>query len=1148
MFFALCVLFTGSFIMSCTDELDEYKYDDEYPEWLGASIYDFLKDGNHNGRTYNNLIAIIDKLGYSDILARTGSKTIFVADDDAFARFYGNNKWGVSSFEDLTITQMKILLFGSMLDNTYLLDMMSCLPSSGGADPVEGTCIRRDISLDARDSVPYFTPDMLPKYNKYWDDFRTENGGNGLLLALDATEPMMVHLLREFVKAKRITERDINIIFNADRSTKRSGDEGFIYGNQIIASDIDYGEFSDDTLTITCKNGFVYRMNNVLVPPSNMAQELRQHPNTKIFSHLLDRFSAPILNKSFSEKYNEYHGYVEDTKDVYVMRYLNYSNVRPFHFVDSVGQEAGVGTVANGNPDYNSLLPYDPGWNRYVGDASSQAGADMAAMLVPSDEAMYEFFANGAGKFLLEQFAPNEEYSREDLTSIIPALDSIPLYNIGPFLEVLMLSSFVDYVPSKFDQVYDQGSQDPLNIKEEHVDECIVANNGVIYILNNAFAPAKYRSVSAPPSIMDNMLIMREAINQLGYDAYLLAMGAQYTFFVPDDEYFVYYDPVTIESQSPLAYKFSAKRVGDADIDIYAVPYIYNPVTYELSAEPAKITKGSSSVKFRLEEGESGYAVTDNETNFERKGLDMTWSKASKQSPGGFLFNRFTDLLDYLIVLGDVEDGNKYYRSKGYGTIKCDVNTAMRDSEGNLLAEAFTFYGGEQLENGKTVKVMERFPEENGVTYCTMSENADVLQSGIPTPPTQSIYSKLKQSADANGAFSNFYKICMGPEEQSLLEFFQDMYPDIDSDSLNTDSVRNYSIFYGTTSKTTGRNVPRDMAVPFFNSYHYTLYVPNNEAIEDIYAMGLPTWEELQAELGVYDAESDDEVADGEDSDEEEIITRPEKYKKVAAYVRLINKFVRYHFQDYSIFVDNNVASATYETAALNDATGRFFELELVPGPGTMKVLGEYEGNNGRNTANVVTSGEENKTWNIMTRDLLLYCNDGMKASALSEYGAAIETSSFAVVHEIDRALLNSGLIGFDGMFRRYADGGGLIDKVNLGGTDYIVEHCGKKEITLNIDAETETVETVASQLYNIMRSTGSNDKLNKEEYILDEFNNKYLIDKDGCWCARVYDEESETYSYRYVNGYDEEGNYITTTLPAVRISNTGQKTNVANN
>ena len=51
--FAMCLLLVSGSMNSCQDKLDDYKYDDEEPTWLGASIYDFLKEGSP-GHTYNN--------------------------------------------------------------------------------------------------------------------------------------------------------------------------------------------------------------------------------------------------------------------------------------------------------------------------------------------------------------------------------------------------------------------------------------------------------------------------------------------------------------------------------------------------------------------------------------------------------------------------------------------------------------------------------------------------------------------------------------------------------------------------------------------------------------------------------------------------------------------------------------------------------------------------------------------------------------------------------------------------------------------------------------------------------------------------------------------------------------------------------------
>ena len=51
----------------------------------------------------------------------TGSKTLFVANDDAFTRFFQNNAWGAKSYSDLTPSQKKLLFNSSMINSAYLI-------------------------------------------------------------------------------------------------------------------------------------------------------------------------------------------------------------------------------------------------------------------------------------------------------------------------------------------------------------------------------------------------------------------------------------------------------------------------------------------------------------------------------------------------------------------------------------------------------------------------------------------------------------------------------------------------------------------------------------------------------------------------------------------------------------------------------------------------------------------------------------------------------------------------------------------------------------------------------------------------------------------------------------------------------------------
>ena len=1124
---ALCLLFTGSIMQSCNDELfDDYKYDDEYPNWLGGSIYDALK-GNHGGHTYQTYLYIIDSLNYRDVLERTGSKTLFVADDAAFEEFFANgkNRWQVSSKEELSKNQMRVLLFSSMLDNAYLLDMMSSLP---GAPPVEGSCLRRETSLPAEGNLQYCSPEDLkkiPAINKHWARFRAEDR-NGLILAMGDGDPMMVHFLREYRKSKAITNEDINVIFNTVGQS-RSGDEAFIYQTEVLKSGIEYGEQSDDSLTITCKNGYVYRVSKVLLPPSNMAEELRNKETTQIFSHLLDRFSFPVYSESLETKYAEQiqrdsvaiDGVPEGVSDsVYVFRYFNKSSVNPAHALNN-----GTITVNTDNPG-SDLLAFDPAWNEYTLSAGGAQG-DMAAIFAPNDVVMAKYFLHGEAKFLTELYAEKDVYESlltsipEDAASISDtdydllyrALDSIPNNIIASFLNNLMQSSFVNTVPSKFHQVYNDGSQ--LMFKEledaglaanssdysKVVDECIVANNGVIYIMNYVFGPAEYRSVSAPPLAMTNMTIIKQAIDHLGYNSYLLAMDATYSFIVPDNNYFIYYDPVRRRSATPLAYQFFynnkySNNPRNAN-KLWAKVFAYNPETYEVIPDSiAPYAVEGTTVKVPRGDG-SG----------KQSNLSNGWSD------GNLFYNRLTDLLEYLIIIGDVTDGNKYHQSKGYGTIKCNI-----DDKGEI-----TFYGGEQIENGLPVKVLEAYPEKNGVTYCTVSASGDTLTSGIPTPPTHSVSYKLNPATSVNDNFDKFYELCYGSDNMPLnvLEapsdsgemaggFFNNLYPGLKTAEL-TDTAQRYSIFYGSTSKTRGNNVPLYEAVPFFSTYHYTVYAPTNEALDLAYnTMGLPTWDELIDEL-LY---------------REDTINRSEK---IASYVRLINKFARYHFQDNAVFVDNNVAVGNYETAAIDDATGRFFETVVSSPENGQMVVTDDMGNN----INVLSSvaDEEGKTWNVMTRDLLLKCTN----SNDPRLGERIETSSFAVIHQVDRVLLNDGVLGYDGKFRRYADNGEYITLMTVdgvpAGSGFAPEKYGEGKYLVAHLADELVGDELHSYAYLMQPiEEGATDKLNMEAYVYDAGNNRILINEEG-W--RVYqkihrDTKGKILKIEYLWA-DENGNHV---------------------
>ena len=127
------------------------------PQWLGNSIYERLQeDGN-----YQTMVRLIDDLGYASVMKQTGSKTLFAADDHSFSEWFSNNPWGVRDYAHLSEAQKKLLLNSAMVNNAYLVELLSNVEAA--PDPLEGMCMRRETAISEWDSVARCLPAEMPK-------------------------------------------------------------------------------------------------------------------------------------------------------------------------------------------------------------------------------------------------------------------------------------------------------------------------------------------------------------------------------------------------------------------------------------------------------------------------------------------------------------------------------------------------------------------------------------------------------------------------------------------------------------------------------------------------------------------------------------------------------------------------------------------------------------------------------------------------------------------------------------------------------------------------------------------------------------------------------------------------------------------------
>lgn len=726
----------------------QYDLDERMPEWLGPSIYDYLEE---NG--YDTYVKLIDDLGYHDVMAKTGSKTVFVADEAAVARFFASGTFKkadgspVKKYEDLTDAQKKMILYGSMLNNVYQVAMLS---SSQG--PIEGDAMRRISSTSVYDTVRIFTPDVMPN-NPYWKYYRENN--KNIPVIQDGTLKPMVFFVNKFLTTKKITNDDYDFLFNQGKYSKGAA---VIPGRE--AADASVNGVIIKEQNIKCLNGFVHVMDEVIYPLPNMGEYLNSNKNTQIYDAILERFSAPYYNQTATTNYNRMYPNAQ-VDSVFEKRFFADRSRGSYN---TNGQVEGE-NPNNYTPDNGAVpttLKFDPGWNAYYASTSATTTSEvalqqnMAVMLVPGDASMKEWWISSP---LKTRFGKAEYKDRTDMTipEIIEDMAGVPDLTIVKLLNNNMLNSFVGSVPSKFAGVLDDAN-DPMGLTTNDVDSVKMCCNGAIYFTNKVFSPTAYRSVSFPALVNENLQIINWAIDVLEFNAYLNSMVATYSFFIPS---------VVTDESSPFYNKLIYKDPV-ANGKKYSQVFVFR---YDATAKEV-----DDRVKADVYEYD---AVNDI--------IDMSTSTSATTAQ---IKDRLEDLLDYHVIIGNVEERPnewKYFQTKGRGTIKFETVNGKQYAS-----------GGYQIEQGTPLEVVQKYDMKtangNGVTYVLSEPLAtsskavyDVLSDAANYPEFQAFFNLMSNvwSASGNGgnligssyrvnSFNTYHYTVYIPTEASLQKMIND--------------------------------------------------------------------------------------------------------------------------------------------------------------------------------------------------------------------------------------------------------------------------------------------------------------------------------------------------------------------------------------
>lgn len=951
-------LFAVGFGMnSCTDT---YDLDTEQPGGLN-SIYGYMVERGN----FQNYMRIVKDLGQEEILSKTGSKTLFLANDAAFEEFYKTCTWEnengepVRSYEDLTLEQKRVLLGAAMIDNPYTTSMLSTAQG-----PVRGEVCRRPTSQTLYDMIEIAKSDDLP-VSSNWEPLRAKT--DGVVLFRDASmAPPTVHFTPKFLQMNKLVSSDLEFLYRLPEGS-------------LISDDVYVGKAKITNPNIFCKNGFIHEVDRVMVPLDNMAEILRKSENedpaksAKIFSDLVERFAAPWWTAAMQNNYNALFG---ESDSVFIKRYFSKRSVPTSTTVSASPFEEDIFQNTA-----EATLKFDPGWNAYIPTAFSNRNAlmeDMAVILAPTDKAMSDWWwGEGSGKLLRTRYGGSERLENVPSTVVAELLNN-------NFLEQLTLS-----LPSKFNETVYDDANEIMGLDTAMISAVSIGCNGAVYYTDMVYEPASFRSVLYPVVVNSDATtnVIYNIIDQLDYKAYLNSMVSRYSFFYPTNKgLLTYIDPVSYGKQNRELWTFEYDPTATSESQKLIVK-VYR--LSELTYDPATRSYNTDEVSPR--------------TTYKNPSI-----KGS--SANSMIVDRLEDILDNIIVIGEITTDQEYYPTKGRSFLRIKTDGTHTDIEsGKQVPNVVSVSGSWQDQGGDDpvntpLAIASSTVHDNGYSF--------EVNEGVPVGGSKSVVDVLAGVPEC----SLFYEMLLRCATSTTVAPSEKMAWVSASNNGNLISI----LEKGEVGNEDSKN--KKIAY-LLNGYHYTVYAPTNDAMQKAFDLGLPSLEDLMA-AEAYDEAQPDEV------------TGADNYRPYADSLRAVMlDFVKLHIQDNSIYMDNGFNSGDYESSkielvqshkVINEETGESvpdsvsvtengvsFKVAVVeprkPYKLTVNVSKDdmtVKVRNGDGTEVHVKKfdAEGKPMYNLQAREYWLDDVDGKVNTA--EEATMINTASSAVVHAIDGVLL----------------------------------------------------------------------------------------------------------------------------------------------
>lgn len=317
-----------SFLTSCNSkqEFDEYY---ARPDDLEPPIYQQLEaQGN-----FTNLISLIEKAGYKDILGKAGYWTMMAPNDAAFESFFQEEGIsGVSSVD--SIMASKIVRY-ALIYNAFRTERLSDYQSRIGWE--------EDISFRRRTA--------------YYDGFKEKVvDGNSIIVAGsnrnnapgadyyipgDNNNKYITYFMDEYMLSLGLSSSDYNYFYPNSNYT----------GFNVLASETVKAD-------IVAENGIIHEVSKVSLPLINIDQKLEESSSYSIFRDILE---TNLVNYVFDQDATTtYQNFTRKSDDAYVKV-------------------------------YDPALFFSPNNENYIKEADNDGQSDAYTLFVPENDVLQEF-------------------------------------------------------------------------------------------------------------------------------------------------------------------------------------------------------------------------------------------------------------------------------------------------------------------------------------------------------------------------------------------------------------------------------------------------------------------------------------------------------------------------------------------------------------------------------------------------------------------------------------------------------------------------------------------------------------------------------------------------------------------------------------